>query len=77
MLIKKGWKKKEIDGYEWKVIWNKSSFSSLSNITFPISLKKPGGLKKKKQPLKQIIPEIELSPPLGKIFWCDPILGKN
>ena len=64
MLVKKGWKKNR-----WKVIW-KNYVSS----AFPVTLKKPGGLKKKKQlGNPKLIPEKPLDPPIGKIFWYDPI----
>lgn len=72
MLVKKGWKKNR-----WKVMWK----NYVSSITFPVTLKKPGGLKKKKQQkLEKLrkqklseIPQISLPPPAGNIFWFDPI----
>ena len=57
------------------VFFNASVQAFISSFYSP---DKKGGLKKKKLPAqKEKILEQPMSEPLGKLFWFDPILGKN
>lgn len=71
MLIKKGWKKSDnIDPFNCDWMPGIPSF-----INFSLQHKR-GGLKKKKNRYESIdsIPETQMSMPVGKLFYFDPII---